>query len=898
MADDKKSDPTTENSGSAIQPKVVKKLNLNSITVLFLAADEKPLMQTQNFLKKRGWTPHFCGNIKNAFEDIAIKKPDFVLISWNIPNTNIVKVERMISATFNLPCIVFTEKVLDGNSQSTISGSSIKQFMLAPISGPSLHMKIRKIIKQGEEATKGKETVRTRGKMKSAVEERIEVKCKPEEVPKEGDWEQVGTSDDGDPIWMLKTKKKSIHKDKKGSYVFKGKAPPVMGENGWQIPEGGTLGFTEMAPEALLSTASPEHMEESENRPSVDSVGEDRKEGSTRRTRSSDEEDEPSMDAYSSKDEEEDEGGSARAQSTALPNGFSEEESSESKGPEEESEKNQQFSKSGSEKKPKLNIRTSEEANEETDEEKSARQSSKELSKKEKEERQLTVKKEKEEREIKRKEAGLKRLEEKKAALDARAKEKAEAEALKKQEVEKTRQAEEERQARVAERVLDREKKRREEAEEKEGSEKSRTPSSSEESKQKSTFATGVESSEEDNSKGHAGTISETKEKSSFESNLEAQKKENETPSRQQALSEEGGATLEKERQGGSLEAEEKKKEILKRTMQEKTRAQREQLERLEKEKLEREQVQAAKTQSERAQAEAQEIEAKKKRDLTAAQEMAPATVEVQAQGEAIQATVDPNHADMVAEQGKASDGMLVRNKTKLFGKRADSVFAECVVKALESTIISGVEGEKVIPLKLSQTIDCIPINSTRFKGILIYSSSGETPLGPEFTRSMKNFLLEQMNARGEDLKDEGELTLSIAAFEFVQVASEFAEFLTVTSHAGAEIGMAFIQSEGVFPALKSNEEGMVSVEVQNVDPGEPVGFDAYIHLPLNKKYVKYVKKGGTLEAKRKDNLAEFSYKHFYVKDNEVKELKGHCASAFVQRMVRQFTGMVQPKAS
>jgi hypothetical protein len=885
---EEKKPPVPEGAEAKIPEK--KKLDLDSVTILFIAAEEKPILQTQNFLKKRGWTTYFCNSIKDAVADVSNKKPDFVLISWNIPNTHIPKVERMITASFNVPCIIFTERVLDGTAQSQITASSIKQYILSPVSGPSVHMKIRKLIMQGETSTK-KENVRAKGAMTRNTDgDSFRVKSKPEELPKDGEWDRTGTSEDGEPIWMLKTKKKTMKNGKKGAYVFKGKQPPVLGENGWTGTEGGTLEFEE----SDLNPGRQKSAEDDSGKEVIvrsESEGEVSLEETNKESSKPTDEDDVQIQATSAGQPESDQEkrlSSKRAQSTDLPDGFGPEEEDSSDKKEKVKSKGYKPISDAGDKTAKMKIKIAEDTPE-------AIAKKKELKEEEEKKvaRQLEAKKESEQ---KRKQAQEKRVEEKRAAAELRQKKKEEKETQRREHLELEKKAREEREVAASEKVLEREKERQKLRTEKESKDQMGPESGSTEdplNKQPGRVESGAPSIDiENNQKQSQVPLTKEEKKKSYRESSAAER--NQIAAKEIETQKEKAEGRSKARASQESASEERDKPKLESVAKEAQGEERKKDAPEAKEKQKRDLTPAAKAPVEK---QTKEREAQEKIEKTerparerAEQEVRPVEVAIQS---ATEAGPDANHGDLQATQGDVSAGVRFRNKTKIFGKSADSVLAQCVIKALEASVVSN-DSEVATPLKVSSTIDCIPINSARFKGILIYSTSAEEPLGPEFTRSMKNQLLQMMNERGEDMKDEGELVLDVSGFEFVQVISDFAEFLTVTAHVGAEVGMAFIQSDGVFPPMKPNEQGMIPVEVENLDAGEKVKFDAYIHMPINQKYVKYVKNGGTLEARQKASLTELSYKHFYVKDNEVKELKGHCASAFVQRMVKQFTNALK----
>jgi hypothetical protein len=252
-----------------------------------------------------------------------------------------------------------------------------------------------------------------------------------------------------------------------------------------------------------------------------------------------------------------------------------------------------------------------------------------------------------------------------------------------------------------------------------------------------------------------------------------------------------------------------------------------------------------------------------------------------------------------VAVEEDVSKTFSAQNKLQLLGKKTDTVLARCVVRALEHTVVSSDQSEAILPLKMSSHIDCIPINSARFKGLIVFGTSKNEHAGADFTRSIKNYLIKFMGERGEDLKDEGELELETEQYDFIKIGSEFGDFVTLSEHVGSELGLTYFESTGIFPSLApANGYNMVEIPLETVEEGKTVGFDAYIHLPKNKKYIRYLQRGSIMESQQKKNLDEHKVRHFYIKNSDLKIFFGHCATSFVERIVKQFLSTISRTAS
>lgn len=875
---------------------------LANVKLLFIAVAEKPLVPAFNFLKKRGWTPFFASSMKDAVEVITTEQPNYVLISWNLPSTNISRIEKTIVATFRLPCIIFTEKVLDGKQQNALTTSGVKHYILAPLSGPSVHMKVRKLILEGQVVAKGPESEKRKSRaIKSFKEEKIEIRSRLEDIPKDGEWEQAGTSEDGEPIWMLRSKKKSVKNEKKrGTYVFKGKQPPMLDAGGeWKLPaEGGTLGYSH---ETLEDTSSDMDSSEEMHRTSSHSIDD---EGET-------------VALSTSLSEEGDE-------NTQIKNSASMRRSSKDRKalkniPDHQNESLHGLNESDQDEiaKSRRKSRVEHKKEETDDAEQGPKRSEKNGTGKEDEvaleglvakvqetekknlERQLQREKEAEEKAQRREAAQI----EKQVRIAQKKKEQEERKKAKKLESEKAKEEADQRQRESAQKALDRElAKAEKEKEQKKAEEKRSHLKSSEKDDLLKTSRIG---------KALPDGLKEEQEPSPEEAKPEAKadanksriQGRNEAP--QRGRLEKGEAIPEAERFSKQHNATSSKPE--KQTGKPKSPT----AEEFEEGKSVSHQGERGAEEKEKEKLNIDQKPEKPSRELTpatkvekkkydrekdeASNEVKP--VEVQAQGVEVQSTADLKHGVVAAVQDDISKEMRFRNKTKILGKRTDTLLAQCVVKALEQTVVSNGQ-EQAIPLLKTTFLDCIPINSSRFKGLLIYATSGTSHVGADFTRTMKNFLLTLMNEQGEEMRDEGELELEVMTFSFIDVATEYGEFVTLSQHLGHELGMAFVQSEGVFPTLKAaNQENMIPIDIETVQPEEKVGFDAYIHMEKNSKYLKYVRRGGRMEQRQKQNLAEHQIRHFFIKGNDVKLFYGHCATAFVERMVRQFLAAIKRSA-
>ena len=115
------------------------------VEILVLAKNPNNLKAAVAFLDRRGWPTRVTGNISTAIEEIAKKRPDFVLISFNHPSPAVVRLPDLIVQTFNLVCVGFVEGT-DNLSAGKLTSIKMRHKIFGLPSGPNLHRGIRRIL--------------------------------------------------------------------------------------------------------------------------------------------------------------------------------------------------------------------------------------------------------------------------------------------------------------------------------------------------------------------------------------------------------------------------------------------------------------------------------------------------------------------------------------------------------------------------------------------------------------------------------------------------------------------------------------------------------------------------------------------------------------------------------
>lgn len=237
---DGKSALKNDNPQTGVPPGESQKKAIRTIVVL---NNNKYLTGGLNFLQKRNYQITVVNRISEAVKQLPILKPHAILLSWNLRNTDVRKAYKILTERFNLICIVFAE---DNTTRTTASlmSSGIPHSLLAPVSGPSIHMRVQALLRSRltpltekqkrhfSQTSPGEKKTDSRlvtGKDFGKV--RVQIK----DVPADTQWRRTGEAQGGASRWEASFQRPG--QDTMEIYFFKGKTAPKFdrGTRSWSF---------------------------------------------------------------------------------------------------------------------------------------------------------------------------------------------------------------------------------------------------------------------------------------------------------------------------------------------------------------------------------------------------------------------------------------------------------------------------------------------------------------------------------------------------------------------------------------------------------------------------------------------------------------------------------------
>lgn len=193
------------------------------VRVLMITKSEH-LRPAISFLQRRNYDVRLVANAFLAIKEAQGFRPHVVLLSWNSPKTNIGRMYDLFTKTLKSICIVFTENS-GRKASNALMGSGIPHTMMAPITGPAIHMRIQTLLRKKTSVAPKK----FRRSLRSSVP-KIEVPIDSlDKLPSETIWQKdASVFKDDEATW---TGKFTDQAGNTQTFHFKGSQAPTFNAN-------------------------------------------------------------------------------------------------------------------------------------------------------------------------------------------------------------------------------------------------------------------------------------------------------------------------------------------------------------------------------------------------------------------------------------------------------------------------------------------------------------------------------------------------------------------------------------------------------------------------------------------------------------------------------------------
>jgi hypothetical protein len=202
-----------------------------------------------------------------------------------------------------------------------------------------------------------------------------------------------------------------------------------------------------------------------------------------------------------------------------------------------------------------------------------------------------------------------------------------------------------------------------------------------------------------------------------------------------------------------------------------------------------------------------------------------------------------------------------------------DSIIKKCSREALA----------KVCTLPTAEQAAALP--AFRFAAILAINSPalrGYAVIGIPATRRYIGVLLAEVETEfitrlskcGFPLERHQYHLIHIDDMALARITIARASFVWRSQGADAEIAMSFCDGPNLIPAIEPHVGDMNRIPLRDLFSGAKVTFDVYLYFPINKKYLRYLRKGSSLTTSQADTLEQKEVTHFFLQKKDTEEYR------------------------
>lgn len=195
------------------------------------------------------------------------------------------------------------------------------------------------------------------------------------------------------------------------------------------------------------------------------------------------------------------------------------------------------------------------------------------------------------------------------------------------------------------------------------------------------------------------------------------------------------------------------------------------------------------------------------------------------------------------------------------------SLIKQCLVIALREVCgKTAIEGSAVGRCRFAKLVT---ISSQTLSASILVSSGRTAQRASDVVDRLTRIFLEKLRAAGVVIED---ADCDILELDHLSLAEAVLSQSTETlSMAGAENELAALAFTNLSckPDYETKIDEMVKVQVEDLVSETPLTFEVFLHMPVNQKYIRYLKVGSSLDSNQANRLARSSVKHLFLSEKD-----------------------------
>lgn len=221
--------------------------------------------------------------------------------------------------------------------------------------------------------------------------------------------------------------------------------------------------------------------------------------------------------------------------------------------------------------------------------------------------------------------------------------------------------------------------------------------------------------------------------------------------------------------------------------------------------------------------------------------------------------------------------------------QQAVDVLDRCVRAALKECV--GWPRDQKEALIEYRTVSVLVFHTSFFRGSVLFAVGSGKFDHTEMLKSIETEFVFQIIQAGVDIGI-GE----IERYEITPASAAEDAFLAAVTNAVSrsdklEVGIAVLDLVPEEPEIVETPDLMIAVKPDAIEPGARLDFEVFLHLPLNGRYVKYVKEGYSISRGQSTRLSSRSKQSIYLTKSASSAFRQHASVSSLKRKIAKKSG-------
>jgi hypothetical protein len=225
-------------------------------------------------------------------------------------------------------------------------------------------------------------------------------------------------------------------------------------------------------------------------------------------------------------------------------------------------------------------------------------------------------------------------------------------------------------------------------------------------------------------------------------------------------------------------------------------------------------------------------------------------------------------------ELARAAKGNEHRNSIQLSAN--EIIMRECVQKALVE--VCGSKSVDANDLADCQFAMLVTIDSLSLKGAVLMVVGHSLRPSKELVEKVKSVFFSFLKIRGFIVSEEDCASIELDHLKLVHATLRRSTQTFFRAAEGIEMAAMIVPNLYRVADVETREDQMAMIRLKDLVAQVPLNFEVFLHLPVNKKYIRYLKTGSHLEENQAGRLERSQVTHLFLNQDDSEACRKYFA--------------------